>query len=64
MSDEVSETGAVCTVHGDAVGGWIVEVRDALRYEVYWPDAADEDEARSKALEAHAAPSAEQPDPA
>lgn len=38
---------------GDAVGGWIVDVHDGERNEVYRPEAATKEEAAEAALNAH-----------
>lgn len=38
------------TVSGDADGGWIVEVHDGDRHEVYTSDAKTEDAARNHAM--------------
>ena len=40
-------------VTGDPVGGWIVDVHDGIRNEVYWPVAATKEEAYQAALDAH-----------
>ncbi len=40
----------VVTVSGDAMGGWIVEVHDGDRHEVFSPKARTEDGAAKEAL--------------
>lgn len=42
------------TVGGDAESGWMVDVHDGDRHGAYSPEAADADEARTKALAMHA----------
>ena len=42
-------------VDGDSRHGWIVGVHDGDHQDTYWPEAANGDVARDKAIQAHLA---------